>query len=377
MSIRDAYMIVAATTLSLCPSPGDGGPYDGHSRSATRPPAVHGTASPPSAARSHPPHAGPVASRPPSGYASRPPGDDGGRPGEGDAPGYPPPPVYDHRYGRPGSPPPPGESPYGGPGSPPPPGGRPSGGPGSPPPPGGRPPGGPGSPPPPGVRASVPPGALPPAGSRWGTPVFVEDFDGTGIDRSKWEVYDSPDAQVNPRTARATAVHDGMLQMTGGFYGGKDLSGGVASHLSQTYGRWEVRFRGEVGAGYSLVTLLWPSSQGGEYSEIDFAEVIDPTRRTGGIYIHRGEAEQAQSQVRADFTQWHTVAVDWLPGRLTFWLDGRQTWDYTGPRVPEGRPMHLTLQNDVVCNQWSPCRDSSTPKTVSMFVDWVRIYRAP
>jgi licheninase len=239
--------------------------------------------------------------------------------------------------------------------------------------------------PPSGDGGTARPVATPPAGSgapvrpdaRWGTPVFVENFDGTQIDRGKWEVYDSPDAQVNPRTARATTVHDGMLHMMGGFYGGKDLSGGVAARLSQTYGRWEVRFRGEPGAGYSLVTLLWPSSEDGEYSEVDFAEVIDPTRQTGGIYVHRGEGQQAQSQMRADFTQWHTVAVDWLPGRLTFWLDGKQTWDYTGPRVPEGRPMNLTLQNDVVCNQWSPCRNASTPKTVSMYVDWVKIYRAP
>jgi licheninase len=207
-------------------------------------------------------------------------------------------------------------------------------------------------------------------------PVLVENFDGDGIDRNKWEVYDSPDAEVNPRTARATSVHDGVLHMTGGFYGGKDLSGGVASHVSQTYGRWEVRFRGEAGAGYSLVTLLWPSSES-RYAEIDFAEVIDPTRKSGGIYIHSGDAPQAQSQMAADFTQWHTVAVDWLPGRLTFWLDGRKTWDYTGPRVPEGQPMHLTLQNDVVCNEWSPCRSASTPRTVSMYVDWVKIYRAP
>ncbi|GGK95660.1 hypothetical protein Sme01_31040 [Sphaerisporangium melleum] len=204
--------------------------------------------------------------------------------------------------------------------------------------------------------------------------MLVENFDGAQIDRSRWEVYHSPDAKVNPRTAQATSVGGGVLKMTGGFYGGKDLSGGVASHLSQTYGRWEVRMRGEAGAGYSLVALLWSSS--GDYSEIDFTESIDPTRQTAGIYVHRGEAPQAQSLMRADFTKWHTVAVDHLPGRLTFWLDGRRVWDYTGPLVPSG-PVHLTLQNDVVCNQWSPCRDSSTPRTVSMFVDWVKIYRAP
>ncbi|MFC4585673.1 family 16 glycosylhydrolase [Sphaerisporangium corydalis] len=365
MSIRNAYMIVAATTLGLCPGPG----HDGRPSAEARPPGVHAGASPSAGAQGYPPHAGPVSSRPPG----------AGPYGRGDAPAVPPPPVYDHRYGR-VSPSPTGDGTSFGPGSPPPPGGRtpvPPSGQGTPP----APPSDDRTPPaasePPASRPGATPSALTAPDARWGTPVLVEDFDGTQIDRGKWEVYDSPDAQVNPRTAQATTVHDGMLHMKGGFYGGKDLSGGVASHLSQAYGRWEVRFRGEKGAGYSLVTLLWPSSQAGEYAEVDFAEVIDATRQTGGIYIHRGEAEQAQSQMRADFTQWHTVAVDWLPGRLTFWLDGKQTWDYTGPRVPSSRPMHLTLQNDVVCNQWSPCRNASTPATVSMFIDWVKIYRAP
>ncbi|WP_248964562.1 family 16 glycosylhydrolase [Sphaerisporangium perillae] len=383
MSIRNAYMIVAATTLSLCPGPGQDGPYAGRPHGDGRPPAAHGGAAPSGREQSTPPHAGPVASRTPGGapYASPP----SGASGSGAAPGEPPPPVYDHRYGplsatgapsygTPDTPPPPAGTGYGDFGSPPPPAGRVSEPPAAVPPGDGSTPGGssatPAAPPSAGGRMSAQPDA------RWGTPVLVENFDGTRVDRSKWEVYHSPDARVNPRTAQATTVHGGMLQMTGGFYGGKDLSGGVASHLSQTYGRWEVRFRGEAGAGYSLVTLLWPSSERGEYAEIDFAEVIDPTRRTGGIFIHRGEAPQAQSQMRADFTKWHTVAVDWLPGRLTFWLDGKRTWDYTGPRVPAGQPMHLTLQNDVVCNQWSPCRNASTPKTVSMYVDWVKIYRA-
>ncbi|MCW2881201.1 MAG: hypothetical protein JWQ95_5301, partial [Sphaerisporangium sp.] len=39
-------MIVAATTLSLCPGPGHDGPYAGHPRGDARPPAVHGGASP-------------------------------------------------------------------------------------------------------------------------------------------------------------------------------------------------------------------------------------------------------------------------------------------------------------------------------------------
>ncbi|MFC6082928.1 glycoside hydrolase family 16 protein [Sphaerisporangium aureirubrum] len=349
MSIRSAHVIVAAaTTLSLCPGPGIDGQDSGR-------PA--GRAHAKEAAPSYPPHAPPVYGRP---WERR-----GGERDPG-TPDEPPPPVGGW---IPGGPPLSGSpdrwpSPTGRPASP-------------------SPRRTPPAPPSATAAPSAPPSAPPPSGgpppqadATWGTPVLVENFDGTQIDRSRWEVYHSPDAQVNPRTSEATTVHDGTLHMIGGFYGGKDLSGGVANRLSQTYGRWEVRFRGETGAGYSLVTLLWPSSDTGEYAEIDFAEVIDPTRQTGGIYVHRGQAPQAQSQMRADFTKWHTVAVDWLPGRLTFWLDGRQVWNYTGPLVPE-QPMQLTLQNDVVCNEWSPCRNASTPKTVSMWVDWVRVFRAP
>ncbi|MEO3814077.1 glycoside hydrolase family 16 protein [Sphaerisporangium sp. B11E5] len=346
MAFRSAHLIAAAaTTLSLCPSPWADGRDPG--RPADRSHAKE--AAPPT----YPPHAPPVyggpGERPPAGSRDTP-----------AAPDKPPPPVGGW---VPGSPPL-----TGGPDRWPTPTGRPV----SPAP----------RPPSPGPSAPPAPSAPPSGGTpertdpKWGDPVFVENFDGTQIDRSRWEVYHSPDARVNPRTSQATSVHDGTLHMIGGFYGGKDLSGGVANTLSQTYGRYEVRFRGEAGAGYSLVALLWASDDADGYAEVNFAEVIDPTRQTSGLYVHRGEAPQAQSLMRADFTKWHTVALDWLPGRLVFWLDGRQVWEYTGPLVPE-QPMQLTLQNDVVCNEWSPCRNASTPKTVSMWVDWVRVFRAP
>lgn len=209
----------------------------------------------------------------------------------------------------------------------------------------------------------------------WGSPVLVENFDGTSVDTGKWMIYHSPTAQTNPRTGRASTVSNGVLRLKGGRYGGRDLSGGIAGKLAQEYGRWEVRFRSEAGAGYTPVALLWPTAQseGSDYAEIDFAEIVDPRRQGGGIFVHSGRS-RSQHQLRTDFTRWHTVAVDWLPGRLTFWLDGAKVWDYRGPNVPQGRRMGLALQNDVVCEP--RCRDASTPATVSMYVDWVKIYRA-
>jgi len=36
--------------------------------------------------------------------------------------------------------------------------------------------------------------------------------------------------------------------------------------------------------------------------------------------------------------------------------------------------MHMALQFDKGCQDALPCRDSNTPPTVSMYVDWVRVY---
>jgi licheninase len=207
----------------------------------------------------------------------------------------------------------------------------------------------------------------------WGRPVLVENFDGSSIDTNRWMIYHSPQAARNPRTGKAASVSDGVLRLKGGLYGGKDLSGGVATRLAQEYGRWEVRFKAEAGAGYTPVALLWPTSQDEDYSEVNFAEIVDPKRQGGGIFVHSGQG-RARKVLRGDFTRWHTVAVDWLPGRLTFWMDGKKVWDYRGAHVPEGRRMGLALQNDVVCEP--RCRDSATPDTVSMYVDWVKVYKA-
>ncbi|MGI5169611.1 glycoside hydrolase family 16 protein [Spirillospora sp. CA-253888] len=222
--------------------------------------------------------------------------------------------------------------------------------------------------------------AAPPGDGGWGAPAVVENFNGTAVDPAKWVVYDTPDAEVNPRTKAATAVSGGRLRLTGALYDGKDLSGGIASRLNQRYGRWEVRMRADPGRGYSAVALLWPEHFGKpEKAEINFAEVIDPARKVTGLFVHQGpDGEETGRNVRADFTRWRTVALDWLPGGLTFSIDGKRVWHYTGKLLPKQTKMGLALQMDQICDRGpAHCRDRSTPDKVTMEVDWVRIYRPP
>ncbi|MEV4295991.1 hypothetical protein [Microbispora rosea] len=83
--------------------------------------------------------------------------------------------------------------------------------------------------------------------------------------------------------------------------------------------------------------------------------------RRAELSVRQGR-ELARAELGADLTQWHTVAADWLPGRVTFWLDGRQVWNYTGPYVPRSQ-LGLVLRNDASGG--------------TVYVDSVRIYRAP
>ena len=235
----------------------------------------------------------------------------------------------------------------------------------------------------PGQPAPAPPAPAAPAD--WGAPVLVENFDGTQLDQSRWWIYDSPHAHDFPRSPSRVSVAGGMLRLTGGFdASGADISGGVASKLNMLYGRWEATFRVERGSGYSAVVLLWPQSENWPTDgEIDVAEVTEGHRQGAAINLHNGPENRVLGHIMpGDFTQWHTVAVEWLPQRVTVLLDGQPQWTVTRPAsgfnyIPSTSPMHIALQLDRGCVYNLPCRNAQTPPQVTMYVDQVRAWRAP
>jgi beta-glucanase (GH16 family) len=130
------------------------------------------------------------------------------------------------------------------------------------------------------------------------------------------------------------------------------------------------------------VILLWPADERWpDEGEIDLAEIFNGTRQSAGEFVHYGhDNHQAVGpRLRADFTSWHTIAMDWVPDHITFWLDGSLHWTVQhnsnpAKNVVPSTPFRLALQNDQGCS--GRChRTSSTPKNVIMDVDWVKIYR--
>jgi hypothetical protein len=133
--------------------------------------------------------------------------------------------------------------------------------------------------------------------------------------------------------------------------------------------------------------LLWPESENWPTDgEIDVVEIPDPTRRSAVSTLHNGPRNgQVKHVLTADFTAWHTVAVEWLPTGVTVYLDDRPVWAVARPTrpgefdpIPSTSPMHLALQNDKGCHPTPrPCRNAETPEKVTMYVDEVTIWALP
>jgi beta-glucanase (GH16 family) len=202
----------------------------------------------------------------------------------------------------------------------------------------------------------------------WGQPTRVEEFDGN---LSAWGLYDGPGhADNGRRTPSAATVADGVLTISGDADGNAE---GMEWDPGVKYGRWEARVRTPVGdKDYHAVLLLWPNSENWpDDGEVDFMEDSDPTRQRTEFFLHFGngtsDGDQLTGAVNVDATQWHTWAVEWAPGHITGYLDGRQWWTTTDASVLPPGPMHMTIQLDAF-------RSRGGLKPSSMQVDWVRYY---
>jgi beta-glucanase (GH16 family) len=213
--------------------------------------------------------------------------------------------------------------------------------------------------------------------------VFADDFT-RGLSAARWGRYSGPPrGDPGGWWERSHAVvRKGVLNLEtyrDPRYGGRWVSGGVSSSraLKQTYGKYLIRFRMEPGRGIAAVLLLWPVGNMWP-PEIDFAENsgTGTARRKMTATLHYGSQNDIiQRDVRADFTRWHVMGVEWSPGTLVYTLDGRAWATVRSPQVP-AQPMELDLQTQAgTCgDHFAPCPTSSTPPRVTMQVDWVVAY---
>jgi len=221
-----------------------------------------------------------------------------------------------------------------------------------------------------------------PDGPVWGEP-SIENFD--SFDDTRWFKYPlqlsgEKDPRRDPGLVR---VEDGLLKLGGGVVpAGNPIGSAIGDKRGQTYGRWEIRFRLDKGTGYGAAVLLWPqSNQWPEDGEIDIIEIpfSQRDRAINALHNQPGDVHlQDTENVIADFSTWHTIAVDWVPGSITFYLDGVKTWVSPNTDLVPASVMRLGMQLDECAPQtygrWIGCRTECSPDSLDMEVDWVKVY---
>ena len=137
---------------------------------------------------------------------------------------------------------------------------------------------------------------------------------------------------------------------------------------SMLHGRYSVRYRADAIHGFKTAWLLWPDSgvwpRDGEvdYPEGDLASII-----YGAVHFVRN-GRDAFEKLDSDqsVTSWHVATMEWSPGRVEFFLDGRSLGVST--KAPT-TPMHLILQTES-CLTGCPAPGA----TGHVSLDWISIW---
>lgn len=208
--------------------------------------------------------------------------------------------------------------------------------------------------------------------------VFQDDFDGLVIDPTAWSVFSGPgNGRNGPKAAVNSFVANGSLVLRAQPIAGTWYGAGVANarRVVQTYGKYEMQVRFDAGYGVRTAALLWPAG-GGWPPEVDFYEIEgrDALRTTNMLTNHYRDAagihRMQHGFVKGDYTQWHTVGVEWRPTSLTYTLDGAVVKTMT-TNVPQ-QPMWFGMNVSLGSPGYRP--DATTPSHVDANIDWIKIY---
>ncbi len=241
------------------------------------------------------------------------------------------------------------------------------------------------------------------AGGEWEL-VFSDDFDGSSLDTTRWHTcywWDVDGCTIISNDElewyqpEQVIVGDGVLTLraeprvieasngeTYPYVSGMVSTGRSSSDLedpprfSFQYGYVEVSLSVPDGAGLWPAVWMLPVTNESK-PEIDLFEVYaDPG--IAKMHLHWLDGDGERQQVGKDvevadlYEGFHTIALDWTPDRLRFFIDGTEVWR-VDENVPQ-EPMYLLVNLAVGGNAPGP-PDETTSFPAEVVVDWVRIWQ--
>jgi beta-glucanase (GH16 family) len=217
--------------------------------------------------------------------------------------------------------------------------------------------------------------------------VFHDEFDGTELDRAKWNdqywhgrthsnnelQYYAPDGYE---------VRGGRLRLKGEKrqMGGREYTSGMITSLgkfSQTYGYFEMRAKFPKGKGFWPAFWLLPATKQWP-PEIDILEILGHEPHKVYFSTHWRDAERRHRSKTDSFTgpdlcaDFHLFAVEWKPGEVIWYVDGVER-ARSSAGVP-AEPMYI-IANLAIGGDWPGNPDATTRFPGIMEIDYIRAYR--
>src|SRR5579863_8412377 len=233
--------------------------------------------------------------------------------------------------------------------------------------------------------------------------IFSDEFNGSGLDVSKWsvplpynaqcgpnedEVYQSGAVSEGGGTLTITATNNGSTGTGGSPCPGPWESGAIQTYnnsIAPTYGYFEMRAK--IASGPGFWPAFWLKSAVGNVAdypdpEIDIMEMLNTATTTVYQTYHAagtsGQGDQYAATSSIDCSMnFCDFAVDWEPGTLTYYLNGVATYTYTGSDV-SSTAMYIVANLAVGgSGSWPGSWNGSTPSPAYMQIDYVRAYQHP
>ena len=241
----------------------------------------------------------------------------------------------------------------------------------------------------------------PPPPSGWRL-VWRDEFDGPGVDESKWNYEVKGPGWVNQELQNYThrrwenaRVENGHLVIEARrdwFQGHEYSSARLKTHgkASWRYGRVEARIRVPTGHGTWAAFWLMPDNCSRGWpacGEIDILEhvgyepnIIHATTHSAAYNWMSSSQRTAWTHVPGAIDGFHVYSMEWTPERIDVFVDGRHYYASTNPHWgddwwPFDKNFHVIL-NLAVGGNWGGARGVDPniwPRR--MLVDYVRVYQ--
>lgn len=240
---------------------------------------------------------------------------------------------------------------------------------------------------------------------------WKDDFNGDSLNKADWNVETHEPGWVNSEwqayvdSADNIQVKDGKLLLKPVKTVDKDGNASYTSGRINTqgrhdfkYGYFECRAKVPTGKGYLPAFWMMPTDENlyGQWpkcGEIDIMEVMGQETNKAYGTIHYGEPhDQSQGTYSVaaanNFADnYHTYAVDWEPGKITWYVDGikyHEESDWFSAKSGQGtvaypapfdQPFYMIL-NLAVGGSWVGYPDDSTTYDDQQFaIDYVKVYQ--